>query len=85
MGEPIDVEYYYVYKDEKRDAKDGNPAHINTIGTRIMPKFSPSFNGNFELTGQWGTQAGTDKSGLMFDSVVNWKLRTVALLSQHCL
>jgi len=44
MGEPIDVEYYYVYKDEKRDAKDGNPAHINTIGTRIMPKFSPSFN-----------------------------------------
>jgi hypothetical protein len=73
-------EYYYVYKDEKRDAADGNPAHINTIGARIMPKFSSSLNGNFELASQWGSQAGMDKSGLMFDSVVNWKFMDTSSL-----
>jgi len=67
-------EYYYVYKDEKRDAADGNPAYINTVDARIMPKFTPSVSGNFELAGHWGSQSGTGKSGLMFDLVVSWKL-----------
>jgi len=71
--ENVPFEYYYVYKDEKRDIKDGNPVYLNTIGARIMPEFTPQVNGNFELAGQWGSQNGNSKSGLMFDSVVNWK------------
>lgn len=65
-------EYYYVYKDEKRSARDGNPVHLNTIGARFMPKITPTLNANFELASQWGSQDGDSKSGTMFDSVLNW-------------
>ncbi len=66
-------EYYYVYKDEKRNIKDGNPVHLNTVGARIMPKFGPTLNANFELASQWGSQDGSSIGGTMFDSVLNWK------------
>ena len=72
--EAVPFEYYYVYKDEKRSGRDGDRVHLNTIGTRIMPKFTPTLDANVEVASQWGSQGGTDMSGVLFDSQLNWKL-----------
>ncbi len=70
--EAYPFEYYYVYKDENRRETDGRRVHLNTVGARLMPKFTATINANFEVASQWGTQGGVSKSGVLFDSQVNW-------------
>ncbi len=70
----VPFEYYYVYKDEKRHGADGDRVHLNTMGGRIMPKFTPTINANIEFASQWGSQGGTDIGGTLFDSQLNWNI-----------
>jgi len=68
----LPFEYYYIYKEEDREGADGRPVYLDTYGTRLLPRFSDTVDGNFELASQSGSQGSNNIGGSMVDAFVNW-------------
>ena len=70
----LPFEYYYVYKNEKRDVVDGADVHLNTVGVRVMPVIGDSVTGNVEIATQEGSQGGNGIGGTMVDGFLTLSL-----------
>ena len=83
----LPFEAYYLYKEESEwednsqypfagRYRAGNWVYpeldLNTVGVRLMPKFSDSLSANVELAYQWGERGSADVEGGMVDAVLRW-------------
>ncbi len=72
---------YYVFKGERRNddskyRKEGKTAETHTVGVRLLPRFTETLSGEFELAGQTGTHdlfAGQAYGGLTYAPKASWK------------
>ena len=76
--EDLPGEAYYMYKREsdwEDKAGESVPRNvINTLGFRLMPKFSDEVDGNLEAAYQFGETGDEDMRGYMVDALTNWRL-----------
>ena len=72
--EDLPWEAYFITKTKEDDINNRGSTitdPINTVGTRLMPKWSDgTFDGNLELT----YQSNPDEDGYMIDALVNWNM-----------
>jgi hypothetical protein len=64
----IPWEAYWITKTKQQYLDDGDD--INTVGTRLMPKWSEQFDANIEMA----YQSSLDTSELMIDAIANWHI-----------
>lgn len=85
--ETLPWEAYYLYKHESdwttldRETGDSLPqpeADIHTLGFRIMPKPSETWDGNLEAAMQTGDRAGEDQEGYMIDALASYHIGALA-------
>lgn len=64
--EKLPWEAYYIAKTKEEGMTD----RLNTVGSRLMPRFSSAFSGNLEFA----YQSAPDVSEFMVDALANWHI-----------
>ena len=86
MSDSFSGEYYYFYKEESEWSRMVRNAagemeervtpklELNTVGARLMPKFTDRFSANVEGAYQFGERGEAEVQGLMVDAFLRYAL-----------